>query len=109
MSEFLDFDQSLGRLGLLWLLVRDGSGFCKAENLDFVLGAVHDHAAHRDGDVGVSDVLESQRVDAVIEVKSVDAFVTGFAMRLELVMEMVRLLLSEIHAYRTGWWLWGVV
>jgi hypothetical protein len=109
MSEFLNFDQSLGRLGLLWLLVRDGSGFRKTENLDFVLSAVHDHTAYGDGDVGISDVLECQRVDAVIEVKPVDAFVTGFAMRLELVMEIVRLLLSEVHTYRTGWRLGGVI
>jgi len=109
VSEFLNFNQSLGRLGLLWLLVRDGSGFRKAENLDFVLGAVHDHTSHGDGHVGVSDVLEGQRVDAVVEVQSVDAFVTDFALRLELVMEMVRLLLPEILANRTSWRLGGVV
>lgn len=82
MRKLRDFDKTLGRLGLLRLLVGGSCGFCQSQDLDFVVCALKRHAPHRYSHVVIRDVAESQRVYLVVELVAVDAVISlGFVLR----------------------------
>ena len=68
VSELLYFYKALACLRLLRLLVWRCSRLCQTENLHFVVGTFHIHATNSYSYVGVRNVLEGKRVDAVVEV-----------------------------------------
>lgn len=79
VSELLDLDEALGGYRLLRLFVRCRRRFHQLENLDLVTVLVHNHAAHSDSDVRVTLVLKPNRIDPVVKVDSMYAFIRGFS------------------------------
>ena len=79
VSELLDLDEALGGYRLLRLFVRCRRRFHQLENLDLVTVLVHNHAAHSDSDIRVTLVLKPDRIDPVVKVDSMYAFIRGFS------------------------------
>lgn len=86
MGEVEQFDKPLGRLWLLWLFVAGGGLVYELQNFDLVVLLIHVQGAYCKRDLGITPILERDRIDHVFKLVFVDALFSLLVHRLLLLL-----------------------